>query len=72
MDDISRIIHDMIFRDKSQSLCSRAWGNKLEGHIGARIAVALLDAVFYRIDGPGHCRKSWARYNDPASRKALP
>lgn len=51
--DLSRVMHDAIFKDKSQSLCSRAY--------------ALQDrSTFWRVwvwvFTERHCRRSWEWY----------
>ena len=51
--DLSRLAHDSLFRDKSQSLCSRAYERQ--------------DETFWRlwvcVFGLKHCRKSWQHYH---------
>lgn len=50
---ISRITHDLFFKDKSQSLCSRAFDNKFKGFW----------KIFKILFGYSHCEVSWKRYN---------
>ena len=54
MPNISRIIHDLLFADASQSLCARAWSKR--------------DARFWRawvaVFGKRHCEASWRWHNE--------
>jgi hypothetical protein len=56
LNDVSRTLHDLLFRDKSQSLCSRAWDKRLAGPF-------LLWGLWVRIFGKAHCRASWLYYH---------
>ena len=53
--DLSRVAHDLIFDDRSQSLCARAW-EKAEGSTFWRMWVCVF--------GRQHCRRSWEWYNE--------
>lgn len=48
--DVSRLIHDSLFRDTSQSLCARAY-DKHRGSVFWRIWMHLF--------GPMHCARSY-------------
>lgn len=51
--NLSRVLHDAIYSDASQSLCARAWEYRETSHFWAAWV-----AVF----GRRHCRKSWEYY----------
>lgn len=51
--DVSRLIHDAIFKDTSQSLCARAY---------ERRDVCTFWRVWYRLFGPTHCAKSYEHH----------
>ena len=51
--DLSRIAHDLIFRDQSQSLCARAWQYK---------NVSRFWAAWVCVFGNEHCEKSYRHY----------
>lgn len=53
--DLSRLIHDAIYRDASQSLCARAW---------ARRDTSLFWSLWVITFGPRHCEASWRWYHD--------
>lgn len=53
MKNLSRIAHDAIWRDKSQSLCARAYEHR--GH--------WLGCLWVRAFGERHCRASWLYHN---------
>ncbi len=53
MKNLSRIAHDAIWRDKSQSLCARAYEHR--DHWFWRLWV--------RAFGERHCRASWLYHN---------
>ena len=48
--DLSRVIHDAIWSDASQSLCARAW---------ERREASSFWAVWVRVFGAAHCENSW-------------
>lgn len=50
---LSRRIHDCIYSDKSQSLCSRAWHHQ---------DTSTFWRCFTFVFGRNHCRKSHDRY----------
>lgn len=52
--ETSRKLHDLLYRDASQSLCARAWGLRHTSSFWA---------LWVRIFGPAHCRKSWEYYH---------
>lgn len=52
---LSRVIHDALYDDASQSLCARAW---------ARRDASGFWALWVRIFGERHCRESWRWWND--------
>lgn len=54
--DLSRLAHDTLFRDKSQSLCSRAWDKRLAGPF-------LFWGLWVKVFGRDHCRASWLHYH---------
>ncbi len=54
MTNWSRLIHDKFFKDKSQSLCSRAWEKK-DRH--------LFWKVWTKVFGEKHCNKSYEYYH---------
>ena len=51
--DLSRIAHDALFNDKSQSLCSRAYDRRAHWFW----------AAWVRAFGVRHCRASWLWYH---------
>lgn len=51
----SRIMHDVSFRDTSESLCSRAW--RLQGS-------SRFWAGWVRVFGRDHCQKSYRHYHE--------
>jgi len=57
--NLSRILHDLLFRDTSQSLCSRAWDRR------HKRGWALWVWVF----GARHCERSWRWYRRPTSKQ---
>lgn len=54
VEPLSRLAHDRLFRDKSQSLCARAWWLR-DRHRFWRLWVKLF--------GPEHCRASFRHYH---------
>ena len=50
----SRCLHDVSFRDTSESLCSRAW--RLQG-------TSTFWLTWTYIFGRSHCQKSWEYYH---------
>ena len=52
--DLSRVMHDSLFRDCSQSLCARAWQYRHASRFWA---------FWVRVFGARHCRRSFAHYN---------
>lgn len=56
---LSHVTHDALCRcGASRSWCACAYHNRNKPI--PRALVALLDALFRRVDGPYHCRTSWA------------
>lgn len=51
--NLSRILHDLIYRDVSQSLCSRAWGHRAHPFW----------AAWVWIFGAAHCEQSHQWYH---------
>jgi hypothetical protein len=52
--ELSRVMHDCLFSDTSQSLCSRAW---------QRRNVSRFWAAWVRIFGQAHCARSYRHYH---------
>lgn len=51
--DLSRLTHDAIFKDKSQSLCARAW--QLQHH-------SSFWRAWVNVFGKRHCERSYRYY----------
>jgi len=41
-----------------ETISSRAWKAKLRGKVWGAIAAHVIDALFYPIEGPGHCERA--------------
>lgn len=52
--NLSRVVHDLFYRDTSQSLCSRAWEKRRTSRFWA---------MWVETFGPKHCESSWRWYH---------
>jgi hypothetical protein len=48
--NLSRVLHDALYRDASMSLCARAWDRR---------EVSRFWRAWCALFGADHCRKSW-------------
>jgi hypothetical protein len=53
--DLSRLTHDLIYRDHSQSLCARAW---------QRRNISTFWRLWCRVFTDAHCEASFRHYHD--------
>jgi len=52
--NLSRILHDLLFKDASQSLCSRAWQQQDQSRFWR---------AWVWVFGRRHCRRSYVYYH---------
>lgn len=52
-------LNSLLGGDRDQSFSSRSYEAKLTGKAWGKVAVFLVDALFYPFGGSGHCKRSY-------------